>query len=127
MNDTRPRPLDFVLTPEGQTAIVTEVSAQLPDDHGYTHEKCLAYLREHAETGDYCRSYAIEIIGPNEPCERVAWYSPDELEVLDSLPRLLAKCLESSHSDGDGFREHYFGELKKPSHHDNVKKAGLYR
>lgn len=126
MNPTRPRPLDFVLTPEGQVAMVTECSAQFPDRHGDNSANRRDYLKENAETGDHYRTYAVTIIGPNQPGERCAWYPPDELTVIDSLPRLLANNLQGSHSGRDGFVEHYFGDMSRPAYGD-PREAGLHR
>jgi hypothetical protein len=125
---TRPRPLDIVKTPAGQVGLVTECSCQLPGNHGNNPEAQLAWLREWSETADFYRSYSVRIFGANDAGEKSAWYDPDELTVIDSLPRVLAKGLEHAFSSGDQFTELHFGEMVRPSYSLGQKReGGLHR
>lgn len=63
------QPLDFVLTPLGAIALVSEVNE--PQQPGMK------------------RQASITFIGPSKG-EHNAWWSEDELQVIDSLPRILA-------------------------------------
>lgn len=63
----KPRPLDIVQTPKGATAFVTEVSEN--------DTVCIQFLKWDVKTG-----------------EKNAWWEPHELDVLDSLPRMLGEA-----------------------------------
>ena len=83
--------LDFVKTPGGAIAIVSE-------------------------TNDCGNEVSINFLGGGNPTgERNAWWMPEELEHVDSLPRLLA--VMAAHPYGRGkddvrvFFEHGIGEL----------------
>ena len=67
--------LDFVRTPKGAIAFVTE-------------------------TNDAGLKASITFIGPNTTNERNAWWNIYELTVIDSLPRLLAAS--TAHPFGTG-------------------------
>lgn len=71
------KPLDFVRTPNGAIAIVTETN--MTQGH---HIAC------------------IDFIGTNLTQERNAWWYEEELQVIDSLPHLLAR--ELAHPFGRG-------------------------
>jgi hypothetical protein len=67
------KPLDFVKTPKGNIAIVTEINEK---DYG---------------SGI---SVSIEFLGGGNPTgEKNAWWDMDELAVVDNLPSLLARNL----------------------------------
>lgn len=63
-------PLDFVKTPEGAIAIVDGV-----------------------KTAQGEVEVSITFVGFNHTQERNAWWREDELEVIDSLPHILAKTM----------------------------------
>lgn len=69
------KPLDFVRTPKGALAIVSEVNSS------------------------QCAN--IKFIGARTTDEHNAWWSADQLEVVDSLPYLLARTMRHPFGDGD--------------------------
>lgn len=71
------KPLDFVRTPKGAIALVTEISG--------SGTASLMYLG-----------------GGNPTHEKNAWWAEGSLEVIDSLPHLLA--VMAAHPFGDGRR-----------------------
>ncbi len=75
--------LDFVRTPKGAIALVTE-------------------------TNECGRSAAISFIGENTTSEHNAWWDRDELEVIDSLPRLLATNTKHPLGRGEGDVKQFF-------------------
>ena len=75
------RPLDFVLTPKNNIALVTE-----------THV---------TESGIIQAS--IEFINPRHDYERNAWWNESELKVINTLPYILSK--EMSHPFGNGHKK----------------------
>ena len=85
------KPLDFVRTPKGAIALVTETN---PPENGMG------------------RQASISFIGPSLG-ERNAWWDEDELEVIDSLPRLLASCTKHPFGKGKADVETFFGIPKK--------------
>lgn len=77
---TKIKPLDFVKTPKGNIAIVTEI-----------HEK------DYGSGIDVC----VEFLGGGNPSnEHNAWWDSSELKVVDNLPSLLSRNL--AHPFGDG-------------------------
>lgn len=84
-----PKPLDFVRTPKGAIALVTE-------------------------TNDEGRSASIRFLGGGSPTgEKSAWWEDgDGLVVIDSLPRLLADA--TAHPFGRGrYDVAYFFPLRE--------------
>lgn len=79
------RALDFVRTPGGNIAIVTETSV------------VQGVLK-----------IAISYIGPWGG-ERNAWWKESELEVIDSLPSLLARTICHPFGDGEIKAKEHFG------------------
>ena len=78
--------LDFVRTPNGALALVTET---------------------HALWGG-ARQASIRFVGPSLG-ERNAWWNEDELEVVDSLPRILAYSIAHPFGSGRVDAERFFG------------------
>jgi len=81
------KPLDFVKTPKGQIAMVTE-------------------------TNNGGKQASIWFIGKqNLLGEKNAWWDIDELSVIDSLPHLIAIC--TAHPFGSGRKdvEQFFGKF----------------
>ncbi len=75
------KPLDFVKTPEGRIAIVTET---VTDDNGHRA--------------------SIEFIGRDgDDHEKNSWWEDGELVVIDNLPYLLAR--EVAHPFGSGRKD----------------------
>ena len=70
--------LDFVRTPKGAIAFVTE-------------------------TNDGGLKASITFVGPNNTGEHNAWWGTHELTVIDSLPRLLAAS--TAHPFGTGHKD----------------------
>lgn len=68
------KPLDFVKTPSGAFAIVTEIS-------------------EYQGEGATQRTASIRFIGPTGPGDFSAWWPVGQLTYLDSLPNLLTMSL----------------------------------
>ena len=66
-------PLDFVKTPEGAIAIVDGVKTTQGEVN-----------------------VSITFVGFNHTQEKNAWWREDELEVVDSLPHILAKTMAHS-------------------------------
>ena len=64
------KPLDFIVTKEGNVGIITEVSII---------------------QGVYTAS--IEFLHSFKSGMRSAWWNADEFEVIDSLPDILSRCL----------------------------------
>lgn len=82
------KPLDFVKTPKGNIALVTE-----------TNEKG--------------KQASITFIGCENPDnEQNAWWDDSELTVIDSLPYLLSRSTCHPFGSGESDSEHFFGELK---------------
>lgn len=71
MNKKTLKPLDFVKTPKGSLAIISEVNFMAEDSY---------------------RQFSIEFLGDSNN-ERCAWWSESELEYLDNLPSLLARTI----------------------------------
>lgn len=61
------------------------------------------------QVGGQTMSASVEYIGPNKGIKS-AWFESDELEVIDSLPRLLARV--ATHVGGSGYPipADYFGD-----------------
>lgn len=78
------KPLDFVKTPKGAIAMITEV--QLPDGNISWHQCSISFLG-----------------GGNPTQEKNAWWTEDDgLILIDNLPSLLARNLAhpfSSHKE----------------------------
>jgi hypothetical protein len=70
------KPLDIVTTPKGAVAVVTETDG---------HKARIAYIR-----------------GLDKKRQHNAWWSENELDVIDSIPRILAD--ELSAPGGSGFQ-----------------------
>ena len=83
------KPLDFVKTPRGNIAIITETTA------GGT------------------KASVMFLGGQKTSSEKSAWWDETELEVIDNLPRLLGYM--SADMRGDGYRdvERVFGIAEK--------------
>ena len=78
--------LDFVITPNGSFAIITE---------------CID------------NEASIEFIGENKFNEGLAWYNKDELIIIDSLPLILARMGTSSGGSNSKIPKNYFnGNIK---------------
>lgn len=77
------KPLDFVKTPKGNFAIIREVS----------------------ESGA-----SIEFIGevPMFNREKSAWWDAEELQIIDSLPNLLARTMSHPFGAGDSAGDKHF-------------------
>lgn len=75
------KPLDFVITPKGALAIVTEVNDTQIDGQV---------------------NASIEFIGENTTYEHSAWWSQNELKVVDNLPSILARCMVHPFGSGKG-------------------------
>lgn len=82
------KPLDFVKTPKGGIAIITEKNLS----NNYTDGKT---------RGTYSLTY---LNGCNASREHNAWWDEEDLTLLDSLPQLLARNLC-----------HPFGQGKQPA------------
>ena len=88
-----PKPLDFVRTPLGAFAIITETH------HGQYHHTDSDGVRLYHNLDMWAAS--IRFIGPGN--EKISWWNEEDgLEVLDSLPRVLAM---SYHPFGEGERD----------------------
>lgn len=83
------RPLDFVITPKGQFAII-----------------------EHVQTTQGIVNASIEFIGINKEYEKIAWYSEDELEIIDNLPHVLTAALYRR-SSGSGDVDRFYPMIEK--------------
>lgn len=77
------KPLDFVKTPKGNFAIIREVS----------------------ESGA-----SIEFIGEVSMFnhEKNAWWDAEELQIIDSLPNLLARTMSHPFGTGDSAGDKHF-------------------
>jgi hypothetical protein len=87
------RPLDFVQTRMGSIALVTETH---PPGNGLP------------------RQASISFIGPSQG-EKSAWWDEDDLEVIDSLPRLLAAATLHPFGHGRADVETFFGPRPGPT------------
>ena len=76
--------LDFVVTPKGQTALVTE-------------------------TNDQGTSVSIRILGENTEREHSSWYDEDELTVIDNLALVLASNICHPFGRGRQDAELFYG------------------
>ena len=76
--------LDFVRTPKGALALVTE-------------------------TNNAGKSASITFVGCCETGEKNAWWDANDLAVVDSLPRLLAVCTAHPFGTGSKDAESFFG------------------
>ncbi len=70
------KPLDFVRTPEGALALITE-----------THDG----------------RASIDFIGSDWPYEKNAWWDESDLKVIDNLPHLIARM--ARHPFGQGMAD----------------------
>ena len=83
------RPLDLVLTPQGAIALVTEVS------------------------GGLYGNVAIEFIRrPKGTYEQSAWWKEEELDVLGSIPVVLANAVAHNMGTNRSQGEKFFGSKK---------------
>ena len=80
------RPLDFVLTPGGNIALVSETSED--------NESILV---------------AITFINPEHGKERNAWWNEEDLKVINSLPYILADGMAHPFGKGQIIAKKYFG------------------
>lgn len=70
------KPLDFVKTPLGSIALITEMN-----------------INKGGNNNDI-KSYSISFLGEKNPGEKNAWwYEHEGLQVIDNLPSLLARNL----------------------------------
>ncbi len=81
------KPLDFVRTPEGAVALVTETNGPY---NGLGRQASITFIGAHRG-------------------EKSAWWDEDELVVIDSLPRLLAHCTAHPFGRGKVDVEKFFG------------------
>lgn len=91
------KPLDFVRTPQGAIALVTEVNQPI-------------------QPGSKSQASITFIGGGNPTGERNAWWREGELVVVDSLPRLLAKGLCHPFGNGKPVAEDTFPLTPTPPH-----------
>ena len=80
------RPLDFVLTPEGNIALVKETN-------------------EDAES----IKVSITFINPEHGEERNAWWREEDLKVINSLPYILANGMRHPFGKGQITAKKHFG------------------
>lgn len=85
------RVLDIAITKSGKIVLITQVS-----EHPYNDNPPTA---------------TVEFIGPGG--EKVAWYYEEELNIIDSLPMVLARMGTSPGSSGFTIPKDYFtGRVK---------------
>lgn len=82
------KPLDIAKTAQGSLCIITEVN-----DH----------------RGENRFTAAVHFIGPYDRHEKVAWYTPEELIIIDSLPMVLARIAVSPGGSGMSLPADLFG------------------
>lgn len=80
------RPLDFVLTPEGNIALVNETN----EDNGLINVD-------------------ITFINPEHGGERNAWWREEDLKVINSLPYILANGIRHPFGKGQITVKKHFG------------------
>lgn len=78
------RALDFVLTPNGSTAIIKE-------------------------TVDNGERANIKYINPNATDYKCAWWNSSELVVINSLPNILSQCIAHQFGRGSKDVDKFFG------------------
>jgi len=64
------KPLDFIVTKEGNVGIITEVS-----------------------TAQDIHAASIEFLNPFQPGMKTAWWEANEFKIIDNLPDVLSRCL----------------------------------
>ena len=93
--------LDFVRTPKGAIALVTDVSGSAD---GVTDLEEILDPDDQDDRNRYPQ-VAIEFIGTGNPSgEKNAWWFPNEgLTVVDSMPNLMARLVlgDTGYSDAD--------------------------
>lgn len=80
------RPLDFVLTPKGNIALVDETNG---DDESV--------------------EVSITFINPEHGGERNAWWREEELKIINSLPYILADGMRHPFGSGHITAKKHFG------------------
>lgn len=86
------KPLDFVKTPKGGIAIITEVNFGQGLDYSSDYDQC-----------------SISFIGDNDTGEKNAWWdNSDGLVVIDNLAALLARKLIHPFGKGKVPAEYYY-------------------
>lgn len=92
----RLKPLDFVKTPSGNIAIVTEVNAVNYDQT--KQQASITFIGEQLPgTNDYN-----------------SWWAEEDLQIIDSLPRILSMCMKHPFGNGKEKVDEYFPAPEKP-------------
>jgi len=69
----------------------------------------ITQVSSYVARGGKVESASVEYIGPYPHGMKVAWFDSDELEVIDSLPLLLARIATRPGGSGFTIDKDYFG------------------